>query len=435
VKEPTARGRNGGLKKRCSCPYRQWAKCAHPWHFGFHHAGQEFRLSLHKVAGKSAGYWMSKSEAEALRDRLRADIREGRLRSQAVPDPTPAPQVRLTFGDVADAYLKRHVWTPSRRPTAAKAIENYVKLLRTSEVPAAGGMTARLETKPMDAITKADVEAVREARRQHLRHPSKDQRVRAGVKSGELGIQHMLATLRSLFNWAIGEGYIEHTPFKRNGVNVIRIKAGFDSPRTRRLDPHEETMLLANASAHLYGLIIAALETGCRVGELLSLQWQQVRWTENVLLLTAGKTKTSEARDVPMTSRLLAVLEMRRHAPDGREFGPDAYVFGNETGEQIGTSKTAWRAACRRAGIKDLHFHDLRREFASRLLESGASNHDVRDWLGHANITTTSRYLATTRTRLQQVRKRFEDRLGPPIEPQAANLRRPDNSRTPTRTA
>lgn len=195
------------------------------------------------------------------------------------------------------------------------------------------------------------------------------------------------------------------------------------SPRTRRLEPDEEKRLLEHANPHLYALIVAALETGCRVGELLSLQWHQVRWAENVLLLTAAKTKTSEARDVPMTSRLRAVLEMRRQGPDGREHGPDAHVFGNETGGRIGTIKTAWRATCRRAEITDLHFHDLRREFASRLLESGAANHDVRDWLGHANITTTSRYLATTRTRLQHVRKGFEERLG-----QVENVAVPERS-------
>lgn len=208
--------------------------------------------------------------------------------------------------------------------------------------------------------------------------------------------------------WAIVEGYVEHTPFKRNGVTVIRVKSGMGSPRTRRLEPGEEGHLLAHANPHLYALIVAALETGCRVGELLSLQWHQVCWAENVLLLPAAKTKTAEARDVPMTSRLRAVLEMRRHGPDGREHGREAHVFGNEVGEGIGTIKTAWLAACRRAGIKDLHFHDLRREFASRLLESGASDHDVRDWLGHANITTTSRYLATTRVRLQHTLRKFE---------------------------
>lgn len=61
-------------------------------------------------------------------------------------------------------------------------------------------------------------------RRGYLQQPDEGQRIRAGVKAGEIGIEHMLATLRNLFNWAIAEGYVEQTPFKRNGVNVIRIK-------------------------------------------------------------------------------------------------------------------------------------------------------------------------------------------------------------------
>ena len=113
---------------------------------------------------------------------------------------------------------------------------------------------------------------------------------------------------------------------------------------------------------------------------------------------------------MPITQRLRAVLEMRRTGPDGRTFGRDHHVFGNEVGEPIGTVRTAWVATCRRAGIEDLHFHDLRREFASRLLEAGAAQHDVRDWLGHANITTTSQYLKSTPVRLQKVRAMFEKR-------------------------
>ena len=67
-----------------------------------------------------------------------------------------------------------------------------------------------------------------------------------------------------------------------------------------------------------------------------------------------------------------------------------------------------WRLACARAGITHLNFHDLRREFASRLLESGASEHDVRDFLGHANITTTSRYLQSSALRLERALAHME---------------------------
>ncbi len=124
--------------------------------------------------------------------------------------------------------------------------------------------------------------------------------------------------------------------------------------------------------------------------------------------IDASKSKTNEARGIPMTSRLRAILEMRQHGPDGQPFPIEAHIFGNDVGEPVRSIYKGWDLARRRAGIHELHFHDLRREFASRLMESGAAEHDVRDWLGHANITTTSRYLSSSAFRRQDVMKRFE---------------------------
>ena len=65
--------------------------------------------------------------------------------------------------------------------------------------------------------------------------------------------------------------------------------------------------------------------------------------------------------------------------------------------------------------VIQLHFHDLRREFAYTLLESEADLHDVRVFLGHANITTTSRYLASSPGRIERALARLEERaLGAP---------------------
>ncbi len=134
-------------------------------------------------------------------------------------------------------------------------------------------------------------------------------------------------------------------------------------------------------------------------------------------MLPAGKTNTT--REVPVGSRLAAVLDLRRHAPDGARLGPDAYVFGNEVGERIGSVKKAWQTAVLKAHVHtpqwvkgknnqlapeslagyraiNLHFHDLRREFGSRVLESGSSLIEARDLLGHANISQTSTYLQST---------------------------------------
>lgn len=140
------------------------------------------------------------------------------------------------------------------------------------------------------------------------------------------------------------------------------------------------------------------------------LTWADIKWDQNALLLPAAITKTGEARDVPLTQNLRALLDMRRHAPDGTELGLEASVFGNEIGEPIKYWRVnqAWKDTCIAAGIEGLHFHDLRRELASTLRESGAPDHIVADVLGHANISTTSRYLKASRAGLAPYVQRFE---------------------------
>ena len=162
----------------------------------------------------------------------------------------------------------------------------------------------------------------------------------------------------------------------------------------------------------MQAFIVAMFATGCRPGELLSLQWSQIRrddtgrclWMD----LPVERTKTYQQRLLPIGQRLRSVLEMRETDPKGNPWPSSAYVFGNEVGEPVKSVKTAWKATCRRAGITDLHLNDLRHEFGCRLLESGSKLHDVRDFLGHANITTTSRYLQSSSHRLADALTRME---------------------------
>jgi integrase len=121
---------------------------------------------------------------------------------------------------------------------------------------------------------------------------------------------------------------------------------------------------------------------------------------------------------IPIGPRLRAELVMRRDGPNGEPLPLTARVFGNEVGEPIESIRESWERTCAAASISGLHFHDLRREFACRLLESSADLHDVRDFLGHANITTTSTYLRSTPVRLA----RALDRLDPePPKPQQSS--------------
>jgi integrase len=365
----------------------------------------------------------SHAEAAAWRDRLRSEIRTGAfIEPDAAAKTLSRDSACVTFGDVCDEYLKRHVRVSTRRARGRREMEILVAVLRRAEIPAALG-TIRLERKEIRAVTRADVEAVRAWRR--LQQASG--RSHSGSKGGEVGTNRLLSRLRHIFNWAIAEEYLEATPFKRGPVTIVKLDARVEGSRTRRLEPSvslpdgtvadgEEARLLKHSGPHLRALIVAALSTGCRLGELLSLQWSQVRVDEQGqprwLFLPATKTKSAQARAVPIGATLRAELAMRTTGPDGQVHPSTAFVFGNDCGERVVSIRTAWTLACRRAGIRDLHFHDLRREFASRLLESSAGLHDVQLFLGHANVTQTSTYLSSTPVRLEKALARMESAAG-----------------------
>jgi integrase len=153
--------------------------------------------------------------------------------------------------------------------------------------------------------------------------------------------------------------------------------------------------LLQHANDHLKDVMVAALETGMRKGEILSLQWKQVRLLQNDLYLPGAKTKARRDRKLPISPTLRDVLTRRQHGmtegpnPQRFKFGPDHYVFGDEAGAKIADVKTAWENAVLKAhGVKP------------------ARMHAVSAFLGHANVTTTARYLNVKDDYLQELIER-----------------------------
>ncbi len=132
--------------------------------------------------------------------------------------------------------------------------------------------------------------------------------------------------------------------------------------RVRWLTPAEADRLIEACSRHLKPLIIFLLYTGCRLSEGLYLDWAQIDLKRGEVQFL--KTKNGESRGVPLHSRAataLAALPHRVgtvfHRPDGKP-----YARKNDGGGQI---KTAFKGACRRAGIFDLSPHDCRHTFAT----------------------------------------------------------------------
>jgi integrase len=280
----------------------------------------------------------------------------------------------------------------------------------------------RLGEKPVQAVTEDDVEAF-------VRHL-----VTLGRASSTRN--HYVQLIRAMSKWAVRKGY-RSTPLVGDGSDVVRRKK--EAQRSRRLEPGEEEKLLGAAGPHLQALIIAALESCCREGELLSLRWGDVSLARGEIILRAERTKDRENRIIPISNRLRKVLEMRRAGPDGEPLLSSAYVFGDEIGSRVGSVRRAWQTAVLRAhghkpvwiwkrkqvpsdkgstnlssesqaayrGI-DLHFHDLRHEGGSRLLEAGWPVHHVQHMLGHASLQQTSTYLNTTLRGLHESMRNLE---------------------------
>jgi integrase len=113
-----------------------------------------------------------------------------------------------------------------------------------------------------------------------------------------------------------------------------------DNKRRRRISESEEAALLAVASPHLRSMIIAALDTGMRRGEMLALRFGDIDWTRRMITLRGATTKSRRTRLVPIgTARLLAVLGWLRLDSEGEHKADDVPVFSNEAGEALKTSR------------------------------------------------------------------------------------------------
>jgi len=155
----------------------------------------------------------------------------------------------------------------------------------------------------------------------------------------------------------------------------------------RVLSPEEERLLFEACSQCLRPILAVALQTGMRKGEIFNLKWDNVDLKKEEIRIV--ESKSGKGRILPINSCLFNVLSELR-----LQNGKNVYVFTNpETGKPYVDIKKAFNGACRRAGIKDLRFHDLRHPFASRLVKRGVDLIIVKELMGHASVKTTERYL------------------------------------------
>jgi len=195
-------------------------------------------------------------------------------------------------------------------------------------------------------------------------------------------VNQMLATLNHMFTKAVEWDMVEEAVWKR--IRKVKLLPE-NNRRLRYLSSEDCQRLLSVCNHYLKPIVMTALNTGMRKGEILGLQWEKNidLWHGFILL---DITKNGERREVPMNQTMRETLSKIPRRIDS------LYVFTDEHGSRFLDIRKEFAAACRRVGIKDFHFHDLRHTFASHLVMAGVDLTTVKELLGHKTLTMTLRY-------------------------------------------
>lgn len=206
--------------------------------------------------------------------------------------------------------------------------------------------------------------------------------------------------LRAMLNKAVQWGYLTDSPMK--GIRLLK-----EPPeRVRYLTTEEIARLLARCSEHLRPIVICALHTGMRKGEILNLKWSDVDLHNRMILLE--RTKNNRRRMIPLSGVLCSVLKALSRRSE--------YVFCSEKGERFGNVRKGFKAALKRASIEDFRFHDLRHTFASHLTMSNCNIRTVQQLLGHTTIRTTMKYAHLSKEYLEEAVNLVGAKLSPGVE-------------------
>lgn len=176
----------------------------------------------------------------------------------------------------------------------------------------------------------------------------------------------------------------------RQGSNPVRfIKfLAEDNLKFQTLSEEDERALLARCPPYLQDMIVFAINTGLRCGDIFDLQWEEVDFDGRRLDIIMQKSR--KPLRIPLNDPAFSILE----AWHGMRKGP--YVFYNHmTGDRFRDLKAGFKLACKEAGLKGITWHTLRHTFASRLIRNGTDIVTVKELLGHSTIVVTMRYAHT----------------------------------------
>ena len=193
-------------------------------------------------------------------------------------------------------------------------------------------------------------------------------------------INRELACLKRMYNLAIKWDMAKRNP-------VIHVKFLEEPPgRTKCLCQEDCMRLIACSADHLRPILITALNTGMRLGEILSLKWHHVHLNMGFdAFVEIEHAKNNKRRFIPLTDDMVELFQSLKG--NGSE-----YVFLGPSGRPLKRVTKAFSTALKEAKIQDFRFHDLRHTFASHFLMQGGDLISLKEILGHSNLKMVQRY-------------------------------------------
>lgn len=306
-----------------------------------------------------AGYYTPRTAEEALQAIL-TDARRGTLAGMTTVD--------AKFADASAEWLRYVQHDRDVKPSTLSEYRHMAKRLDRTF-----GETS------IERIAAEDIE-----------------RWRAGLSCSNRTSQKYLIVLNGIFKRAMKVYGLPSNPMALVERPRVRHSSEIDV-----LSASEVRALVRETSTEQHkALILTAAFTGLRMGELLALRWGEVDFAAETIRVVRSFTiggesspKSGKPRSVPMVREVataLARLGQREHFT-----GDDDLVFAGVTGRHVDSKdvRAEYKAALTRAGLRNLRFHDLRHTFGTRAVEQAESILELKEWMGHANVQTTMRYL------------------------------------------
>lgn len=217
-------------------------------------------------------------------------------------------------------------------------------------------------------------------------------------------INRYIAAFSHVCSVAVNEWeWLENNPLQK--IKKLKEPRG----RIRFLSDTERTSLLSACKQapyeHLYLVVVLALSTGARRGEILNLRWKDIDFTRKQIVL--HETKNKERRVIPLTGHAFDLIV--QHKKIQRLDTP--LIFPSQRGDKPYEIKRSWEGAIKEAGIEDFRFHDLRHSAASYLAMNGASLAEIAEVLGHKTLQMVKRYAHLSEAHTSSVVASMNERI------------------------